>query len=255
MLVKILTISKITLLEALRNRSLNMVVVFALVVLASITFFTHLSPGEEAKFILDFGLNSLLLFGALIAVFLFSLMIPGEIADKTIQPIMALPKMRNIYYYGKYLGGSLVILINIILMSAVFLVLFKLKGGVITGAILSQIFLTFLELEILGAIALLFSCFSSISFNISVTFLIFFIGHMQRLIGDVLQEATGVLLRYAGVVFATILPNLENFDARSSVIQGTEISFKYLASNTGYAVLYAALVLFIGKLIFEKKEF
>ncbi|MBI2447400.1 MAG: ABC transporter permease, partial [Candidatus Omnitrophica bacterium] len=101
---KVLAISNNTFREAMRKKTLNVLLIFALIIIVSSVFFTYLSPGEEMKIIKDMGLGSIMFFGMLIAVFGASSLIPTEIEKKTISTVITKPVRRMEFVLGKFFG-------------------------------------------------------------------------------------------------------------------------------------------------------
>ena len=114
--------------ESIRRKTLIAFLLFAMLVIGSSTFLTVLSPGEEIKMVKDVCLSCISFFGMLIAVFAAGVLIPGEMESRTIHTILSKPMKRVTYLIGKYFGAQLTILLNIILMSLLFLLILYLQS-------------------------------------------------------------------------------------------------------------------------------
>src|SRR5437660_7236283 len=168
--------------EAVRDRVLYNLVVFALLLIGGAVFLGELSAGQEAKIIVDLGLSATLLFGMFIAVFVGVGLVYKEIERRTLYAILSKPVSRGEFLLGKYFGLCLTLLVNVIVMGlGVSLALVYVRRGwdPLVAHVWPAIFLIFFELMILTSVALLFSSFSSPSLSALLTFFVFIIGHFS----------------------------------------------------------------------------
>ena len=100
--------------EAVRDRVLYNLILFALLLIGSAIFLGELSAGQEAKIIVDLGLSAMLLFGAFIAIFVGVGLVYKEIERRTLYAILSKPVSRGQFLLGKYLGLSLTLLVNVL---------------------------------------------------------------------------------------------------------------------------------------------
>jgi ABC-type Na+ efflux pump permease subunit len=128
-LLRILTIGRNTLTEAVRQKVLNVLLLFALVLMGVSVSVSGLAPdtpdstsifGEQIKFVKDFGCGSIGLFGFLIALLSVAQLIPQELQSRTIYTILAKPVRRAEFLLGKFLGVVLLLALCVALMSLAF---------------------------------------------------------------------------------------------------------------------------------------
>jgi len=249
--------------EAIRDKILYNLLFFALLMIGASLLLATLTVGEQSKIIIDIGLASINIFGALIAVFLGIGLISKEIEKRTIYNIIAKPVPRYQFLMGKYIGLQLTIVVNTIIMGiGLYLVLIsnELRWGHsifnVNFDIWKAIYLILIELMVITAIALLFSTFSSSS-TLSAIFsiAIYLIGHLTeelKLIGDNLQN---FILKETINLFYYLLPNFDNFNVKGRVAYGLEVSGTYLSLVTLYGISYIAVMLFLSGMIFQKRDF
>ena len=84
-------IAKNALHESFRRRIMNVLLVFAAILVISLGSFSYFGPSEEAKFIKDIGLGAVTFFTILIAIFGAAVLIPDEIEKRTIFNILSKP--------------------------------------------------------------------------------------------------------------------------------------------------------------------
>ena len=115
---KIITISRNTFRESVRDRVLYNLVVFVLLITISAVFLGELTAGQEARTIVNLGLSAMLLFGAFISIFVGVSLVSKEIEKRTVYSIFSKPVGRGEFIVGKYLGLCLTLLLNVLVMGA-----------------------------------------------------------------------------------------------------------------------------------------
>lgn len=252
----IFAIAKNTFREAIRDKVLYNLVLFVILVTASAVLLGDLTDGQEARTIVNIGLNAMLLFGVFIAIFVGVGLVSKEIEKRTVFAIFAKPVSRAEFIIGKYLGLCATLLVNVLIMGVgVSLALLYVKNGALALSIWGGIALIFLELCIVTAVAIVFSSFSSPSLSALLTFLVFVIGHLSSSLRDL---AEGLGSKAASVIFEVIyylFPNLAHFSFRSEAAIGMVPSSAMLAGGLAYTVVYAAVMLTISIMIFRGRNF
>ena len=252
---KVLAISNNTFREAMRKKTLNVLLIFALIIIVSSVFFTYLSPGEEIKIIKDMGLGSIMFFGMLIAVFGASSLIPMEIEKKTISTVITKPVRRLEFVLGKFFGVVIVIFIALVIMGIVFLSLVYLKEDRWDIEIMKAITLTFFELVVVASITICVSTVASSLFNATFGIFMYIAGHLSPRLEHMIEHTESEAVKIMMTVLKTILPNFENFNVRNLIVVGRHISNEYLLKVTAYGLLYAFIIMVIAWLLFNEKEF
>ena len=128
-LFRILTIGRNTLTEAVRQKVLNVLLIFSLVLIGVSVLVSQLvTPGLDSaglfdaqiKFVKDFGCGAIGLFGFFIALLSTAQLIPQELHNRTIYTILAKPVRRSEFLLGKFLGVVLLLALCVALMSLAF---------------------------------------------------------------------------------------------------------------------------------------
>src|SRR3954452_20087275 len=111
--------------EAVRDRVLYNLVIFALLLLASAPLFGQISIGMERLIVVNVGLTSISIFGVIIAIFIGIGLVSKEIEKRTLYTILSRPVRRWEFMAGKYLGLMLTLAVNTALMTlGLFIALF-----------------------------------------------------------------------------------------------------------------------------------
>jgi ABC-type transport system involved in multi-copper enzyme maturation permease subunit len=217
-LFRILIIGRNTFIEAIRQKVLNVLLIFSLVLVACSVQASQLAvPGmdqagmfdAQIKFVKDFGCGSIGLFGFLIVLLSTAQLIPQELHNRTIYTILAKPVRRSEFLIGKFVGVVLLLALCVALMSLVFAATLywqENRGIAATAAtfggdkanpiyqhevatillqtrdpqIIVAVLLISEKLIMTAGIALLISTFATSSiFTIVTTFCIYLIGHLE----------------------------------------------------------------------------
>jgi ABC-type Na+ efflux pump permease subunit len=128
-LYRILTIGRNTLLESVRQKVLNVLLIFAIVLVGcSVSISDLATPGLDAagifdaqiKWVKDAGFFAISIFGFAIALLSTAQLIPQELHNRTIYTILAKPVRRAEFLLGKFLGVVLLLSLCVALMSLAF---------------------------------------------------------------------------------------------------------------------------------------
>ena len=251
---KIVAIAENTVREELRKKGLNVLLLFAVVLIIGSRSFGWLAPGEEMKIVKDTGLAGIMFFGMLIAIFGTSGLIPGEIEKKTIYTLLAKPVRRFEFVLGKFLGGTVTVLIYFTIMSAVFLGMIFIKERIVDPDIVKALILTFFELEVLVAITTAVSTLASTLFNVTFTFFIWVVGHLTDNLVHMAEMARNRVSKAVLLGLYNLLPNFNNFNVRDHVVVGDPVPLQYLAAGINYGLGVCAVMLILAFLFFNERE-
>lgn len=244
--------------EGIRKKVLIAFVLFAFLSLGSSTLLTTLSPGEEVKMIKDVCLSSISFFGMLIAVFVTSYMLPSEVSTRTIYTVLSKPIRRASYIWGKFIGAQMIILLNLALMTILFLIILYFREGKISLMLLQSVVLTYFELMLLSSLTLALSTFSTSSALPALGgVFIYIMGHITQYLKDMSFHVQSDLMSSIIKSFYLILPNLSNFNLRNQLIHlpPDEIALGsrfYVICI--YGIIYGTLGMLLAQILFRKKE-
>lgn len=143
---------------------------------------------------------------------------------------------------------------------ALFLVMMLLSDGaggerqiVVVSALL-----TLAEVAIVGAVAMVFSSFSSPFLTAIFTAFLFVIGRSADTLGNIPERIFGPTVRTTGIVLAKIVPNLNVYVPPRPLLLG-QLASVPLASYVGRAwlnaALYAVVLLTLSAVVFRRRDF
>ena len=253
---RIISISKNTFREAVRDRVLYNLVLFVLLIIACGILLGDLTDGNEARTIVNIGLNAMLVFGTFIAIFVGVGLVSKEIEKRTVFAIFAKPVGRAEFIIGKYLGLCVTLAVNVAVMGVgVSLALVYVGNTRFAGSIWPSILLIFFELTILTAVATLFSSFSSPALSALLTFSVFVIGHFSSSLRDLAAGLGSQSAKYFFEAIYYLLPNLSLFTFVTNAAHGEAPPVSMLAGSILYAIFFDAILIAAATLIFSRRNF
>lgn len=251
---EIMTIGYATFGEAIRRRILVIFLLFAIVSIVGSQVFKAFSPGEEEKFVIDLGLNSIKWFSILIAILLGAVMIPQEIERKTLHTVLAKPVGRGQFILGKFVGTCLAVLFNASLMAVAFFVVYAIQQkGQFDVSLLYQFILTCMELILFISIVVFLSTFSSTVFVLVVSFCVVVLGSTATFWKNIPAENEISGLLFLGV--SALAPNFEIFDLSRPILTGATIAPDMIIYPLVYGFMYTAIMLLLSFVVFNERQF
>ncbi|MDH4099029.1 MAG: ABC transporter permease, partial [Nitrospirota bacterium] len=237
-----------------RDKVLYTLLFFALIMIGGTSILSLLTLGERQKIIIDLGLASISIFGLFIAVFIGIGLVYKEIDRRTIYTIISKPIHRYQFLLGKYLGLVLTLFVEVVIMTIVFMAVTALYESP-DPALLKAVLLTFQELMLITAIAILFSSFSTPVLSSLFTVAVFIIGHMSQDLKIFGAKTGSLVIQKVTNFLYYMLPNLSNFNIKGQVVYGVPVEWSYIGIVTAYTALYIAIVLSISAMIFQYRDF
>lgn len=255
-LKKVFSISRNTFREAVRDRVLYNLILFVLLIVAAAILLGDLTDGQEARVIVNLGLSAMLIFGAFIAIFVGVGLVSKEIEKRTVFAIFSKPVGRGEFLLGKYFGLCATLLVNIAIMGlGVSLALLYVGNASLAAAIWAAIYCIFLELTIVTAVAILFSSFSSPNLSALLTFFVIVIGHFSASLHDFALSLGSPAAQYLFSFLYYVLPNFAHFGFITLASHGKTPNIAQISGATAYAIVYAAILLCVSILIFNRRNF
>jgi ABC-type transport system involved in multi-copper enzyme maturation permease subunit len=253
--MKIRAIALNTFKEAIRDRILYLLFFFAAIALGFSRLLAVLTVGDRVKIIKDVGLASISIFGVLMAILIGTGLVYKEIDKKTILTLLAKPIQRWQFLLGKFVGLVLTLFIMTLAMGLIFVVIVFLHTGQLDGRMLLAILFIFLELVLITAVAILFSCFSTPILSSIFSLSFYLIGHLSWGLETLVQKTRPGAGRLALRGLSAILPDLENFNFKTEIVHGLAIDPKFYFYSALYGLVYTLFILALAVLIFKKRDF
>ncbi len=240
--------------ETIRNKVLyNILLVAGVALMLSISF-GDLSVFSRGQVMTDFGLATMSLTGLLLAVFIGVGMLGVEISSKTVYGVITKPVTRDKFILGKFLGLLITLLLNFILIAAVFFIMVRLMGANQNVSILSAILLLVIEMTVIIAAAIFFSSFTTPTLAAIFTLGFYVAGHLNDLAGIAAQQQNDIVWSTILKILYFTMPNLEHFNIRTAVVYDLPIPSGFVTGAVVYGLLYTALLLILSVVSFSRKD-
>ena len=285
-------IAKTTIGDMMRKKVLQifLVVAMGLIVLSlafskTLSFSTQGGASSDLMIFKSFGMGLIAVAGLFISLVMGVSLIPQEIERRTIYTILSKPVKRYEFIAGKLLGAILTLAINIGLMGLVFVITVTIKAATaeqapmqmhqaMAGADSSQtvpvqifdpnsvlsVVMIYLQFLVLTSVVIFFSVFLTPTVN-------FFLGagvYIVGLMGSITETLAGPGVEKANLFVAAIykfihvmVPNFDKFNVTNQLLHPeTQVAniWTYTGLVSGYALLYALIMMTLAIVIFEIKE-
>lgn len=244
--------------ESIRDRVLYNLILFVLILVAASVLVSDLSLDMESQFTAALGLSAMVVFGALIAIFIGVGLVYKEIDKRTIYSLLSKPVHRHEFILGKYAGLCLTLLVNTaVMVLATELALLYVNGKFVQlqAAVLAASSLIYLELVLLVAVALMFSSFSTPMLAALFSFAVYVIGHFSKDLLAMAALSSSAMTRALLTTLYYLLPNLSNFGYITEASHGRIVPIGMAISASVYAIVYIGILLSAAVLIFQKRNF
>ncbi|MFK7818251.1 MAG: ABC transporter permease [Planctomycetaceae bacterium] len=263
-------IARATTKEAIRQPVFLLLIGVGIVFMLLNTFLPFFTFGEDVKMLIDCGLATILIIGAVMAVWTASTSIASEIEGKTAMTLLSKPINRRQFIVGKYIGILQAVFWMLLPVILVFLGLILYKIGYdakeaareipsmaeripVMVKTLPGLALILLEISVLAAVSVAISTRLPMVVNIVTTFAIFVIGHLTPVLvkGGVVRNE---FVEFMARLIATILPSLEVFNMEAAVATGAIVPPKYLGLALVYCTAYCTAAILLAFLLFEDRD-
>ncbi len=254
-LSRIAVLAENTFREAVRDKLLYNLLLFAALMILSSVVLAKLHHGYDARIYRDVGLSAIAMFGALIAIFVGINLVYREIAEKTVYAMLAKPVRRWEFVLGKYLGLITLLALEVGIMSSFFLLVLLYKGSPWEWSLVWAIQFIFMELALVTAVAIFFSSFTTPYLAAMFTVALWIVGHLLADVRNFGMQPGSESVRPLTEALYWSLPNLDRLDIKAIAADGKPIEALRIASATLYAALYSGALLMGGMLLFQRRDF
>ncbi len=243
--------------EAVRDRVLYNLVVFAILIVGSSLLFGQISIGIEKLVLVNLGLTAISLFGIVIAIFIGIQLVSKEMEKRTLYTVLAARQVRRWeFILGKQFGLIGTLAVNALFMAIGFfaaLLYLTHKFERSDSQLLVALLFILLQFVLITSLALFFSTFSSPLLSSIFTFALFVIGAFAEDLRGFAALAGGST-KFFATVLAYIVPNFAALNVISQVAHGQAVPGRLIVLNLLYVATYAAAVTSAAVLVFEKRD-
>ncbi len=240
--------------EGVRSKQFLSVAVFAVLMLLSALVMSEMSFSERKKIVEDVGLTFMVLFGLVVTLYVGMELIFKEIDRRTIYVILSKPVSRKEFILGKYFGLILLVFTHLLLMIITLSILFFFYVGSFELHLFKAVYMTFLELSMIAAVAVLFSSFATPQVAAFSALSFYIVGQSTSIVQGYLMKQSGIFRVLMSIIFG-IFPRLGYLDIKMEIVHRLPVPWTKFLYGTLYAVFYIVIVILISVMIFERREF
>jgi len=241
--------------EAVRDKLLYNLLLFAALMIASSVLLAQIQIGKDDRIYRDVGLSSIAFFGVLIAIFVGINLVHRELSTKTIYTMLAKPLKRWEFLLGKYFGLLSLLAVEVAIMSACFLGVLVWTGAVFELGLVWAIVGIYCELALVTAIAMFFSSFTSPYLSAMFTVALWIVGHLLADLRAFGSKSDLAGLRELLEALYWTLPNLDRLDFKADASAGNPIELARVGVAALYAWLYSFLLMAGAVALFQRRDF
>ena len=114
--------------------------------------------------------------------------------------------------------------------------------------------MTLLELFLVTALCLFFSCFSTPVLSAIFTFVIYVVGTMASDLRAFGQLSQNQWMQQLSTLLYYLIPNFSDFAVAGAVSHGQPVALRLILLNTLYTLLYGGLLLAASAWIFSRRD-
>ncbi|MDQ2867837.1 MAG: ABC transporter permease [Verrucomicrobiota bacterium] len=279
---RISAIAHTTFVELARLRVFGVLVLFAMVLIASSTFLARISFQQELQVSRDIALGAINFFLCLLAIVATAQLLPRDVEDRVVYSVLAKPVSRAEYILGKFFGVLTLLVASLVTMALLcVLVLHWREGNAVREvtqqfvqspelpralrdvhasgvnvALFAAFGVLFIKSAILAAATLCLSTFATSNiFTISAMAMVYLVGHLESTARDywLRQHAAGAVTSIFIGIVAFLFPDLEAFNVSDQLVAGT-LSSAMLWHLLALAGFYTLIYLLLAIAIFNQRE-
>ncbi|QII09988.1 ABC-2 family transporter protein [Candidatus Kuenenia stuttgartiensis] len=228
-------------------------------------FFTLFAFGEEIRLMKEMGISTITVCCLVLVSMSAANALSKERESCTILTLLAKPVCSRDVVLGKFFGILIVATVEYLILGAFLVASLSLKNLIDLGVALFPsiihfvsttflpLFYTFLQIEIMCAIAIAGSVYLSVSANLSCCVFVYIVGNLLGLVQNLFNANERHFLWLFAFLY-TIFPNLEGVSAISMGYPSEGIDVRYILLMVVYAIAYTTLIIHIAFEMFERKE-
>ena len=270
---RIRLIAGITFLEAVRQKFFGSLLLIALALVGSSTFFQQFDFGAgELKFIGDFGFGALFFFGSILSIAATTQLFFNEMENRTALTVLAKPVYKLEFLAGKFFGAHLLMLVFTVVLCLVLAGILFWRETALTGRLDPEAYgdgilrysdiavfglLQWLKFGVLATITLLIASFSNTNlYTIIVSFFVLAICQLQYIARDAYADLDAGVGRVLVQGLSLIFPNLQVFNVGDQLLflENEALDLGIILRIVAYALVYIVGFLLLAQLNFRRRE-
>lgn len=258
-LLAIHAIAMTTFREAIRNRILYVMALFAAGLILFSAVLSNLTLGFQVRIVTDLSLSAASLVGTTIAVLLGVTSVARELERRTYFPVLARPISRADFVIGKWLGVTAttwLIEAAMMALATVMIAAYTHEGSFqyAAGPYVTTLLLTLVRLAVIAAIAVGTSTLASSTVATMATVTVLLAGYTTDEVRWFLRGNESPLAPYVGTALYHALPDLAALDALPRLLYGDPLGLEVVWAPVLYSLAWTAVLLGGSSLVFSRRD-
>ena len=251
---KELTISWVSLLEAIRRKDIYVMLILSGLIIVMTGLFNAFGVAELRKFMTDVSLSIINVFTIIITVLVSARQLPYEIEHRTLYPMLAKPIGRFQFLVGKFTGIMAMATITLLIFFAVAALVFVAFGIPLKGAFFQSVYFRWMSLFVISSMTLFLSLIFTHAANVTICLLLCMGASTFARAIVLIHNSVGPWQQKLITAAYWIFPHLDVFDLSRRVVQGwPPVPAWTTGAITLYALVYAIIFLGLAYLRFRRK--
>jgi len=251
---KVLVIGRYTFMELYKSKILINILLIGVIQIIVTYVASEFTYGVPKKVALDFGLGTLSLVSAGIAIFMGVNLISKDLENRTIYMILSRPVRRSVFILGRVCGMLGILFCNIAVLGLLSVIIYLMLDGELSSLIFWALFFSFLEAQIILLVVILLSLMSNVIISVITTLAIYICGHTVHNLLQFPNVYTNPLFRTIIKIYYWFFPELSILNLKDYVIYMQQLPDGFLLNSTLYALVYSLVLLVLSSVIFEHKN-
>jgi len=241
--------------EALRDRLLMLVVVFAIGLVLFSRVLGWLSVEDEVKMVQDFSLTGMSLLSLFLAMLVGASSLAREVERRTVYTVLTRTGTRTEFILGKFAGLVGVFWLCLLGAGLVLALWVMTWGGSVGEALVAAMIGLLLEAVVLTAVALFLGALAAPAIASVGTFAFYLIGHGTEALRELTDQGKNPDFAAAYALMYRVLPNLENVNFINATTSGRPVDWGALGAGALYVACWTSVLLAGAIVLFRKRQF
>lgn len=253
-LKSILLVSRYTFVEIYKSKILINIILIGIAQVIISYVAGEFTFGVPQRVALDFGLGTLSIAAVGIAIFMGVNLISKDVENRTIYMVLARPINRYAFLSGR-LGGMMGILaVNILILGAFTLALYKFMGGTISSIMLWCLVFAFCEATLVLVMVVLLSLLSNATITVLTALGLYIGGHAVSEVLAIPGIFTNGAFKAIIKIYSFIFPDFGRLNLKQHVLYEQVVPNQYFTHGLLYAVIYALILVILASWVFQRKN-
>jgi len=241
--------------EAVRDKLLLLVVVFAIGVVLFSRVLGWLSVEDELKMVQDFSLSMMSLLALFLAMLVGASSLAREVERRTVYTVLTRTATRTEFILGKFVGLVWVFWLCLLGAGAVLALWVLTWGGAPGQALIAAMVGLLLETVVLTAVALFLGALSAPAIAAVGTFAFYVVGHGTEALRELTEQGRSPEFAAVYKLLYRVLPNLENVNFINATTSGRPVDWEALGFGALYVLCWTAALLAGAVVMFRRRQF